>query len=269
MPRDVLLRRLFAGALLVCFGAAPASAEQVLLKQVGPPATYNPAGRAVDVLGITPGMSVDAVREILQKEYGGVNAIQENLGLEFRGVSVATQNYITRMTARKAGDDVVVWFGTPTTGNAVIEVTRQQIFPRTADAPMLTQVRKDLIERYGAPASAGPAVGTGEIQLMAWSYKGNQPSTCEASSCRADYNDGLSVGDMTNYQRAVRRGHELTVIGMLLASIGDPTRTSSVVTTVSDAATKLQTLDAAIKQMQEGATEKPSTPPAARRPSRH
>ena len=62
---------------------------------------------------------------------------------------------------------------------------------------------------------------------------------------------------MATYQRAVRRGNELVIIGMLLASIGDPTHASSVVTTVSDTATKLRTLDAAIKQMQAGATGKP------------
>ena len=45
------------------------------------------------------------------------------LGLEFRGVDVATQNYITRMTARKDGDDIVVWFATPTTGNDLNVIT--------------------------------------------------------------------------------------------------------------------------------------------------
>lgn len=267
MARHAPLRRwLLTAALLAASAvAAPALAERVMLKQVADPAVYHPAGRAIDVLGITPGMSPDAVRAILEKQYGAVKTVQENLGLEFRGVTVSTQNYITRMTARKGGDDVVVWFATPTTGNAVVEVTRQTTYGNAADAPFLTQARKDFSDRYGAPAFAGPAVGTGEIQLMAWSYKGDQPVSCQASSCRADLNDGLTVADLQSYQRAVRRGHELTIIGVLLASIRDPTRASSVVTTVSDAATKLRTLDAAIKQMQEAATTKP---PAESKPRR-
>ena len=68
---------------------------------------------------------------------------------------------------------------------------------------------------------------------------------------------------MAAYQKAVKSGHELTIIGMLLAGIGDPSRASSVVVTVSDAATKLRTLDLAVKQMQDGAVppHKPATPP--------
>jgi hypothetical protein len=255
-------RTLIAAALIAGLAASPARAEQVMLKQVSQPAAYHPAGHNIDVLGITPGMSPDAVHAILEKQYGAVNTIQENMGLEYRGVAVSTQNYITRMTAQKGSDDIVVWFATPTTGNGVVEVTRQTTYLTTAASPLLSQVRKDLSDQYGAPAFSGPAVGTGEIELMAWSYKGDQPGTCEASSCRADFNDGLTVADMSNYQRAVRRGHDLTIIGMLLAGIDDPNRASSVVTTVSDAATKLHTLDAAIKQMQDGATEKPK--PAAK-----
>lgn len=259
MARQAPLRSWFFPAALLASSllASAARADQVILKPVGPPATYHPAGRAIDVLGITPGMTPDAVRAILEKQYGAVDTIQENLGLEYRGVGVATQNYITRMTARKGGDDVTVWFATPTTGNAVVEVTRQMTYTAPADAPLLTQVRKDLTDHYGEPGFAGPAVGTGEIQLMAWSYKGDQPASCKASSCRADFNDGLSVADMESYQRAVRRGNDLVIVGMLLASISDSTRVSSVVVTVSDSATKLRTLDAALKQMQEGATEKP------------
>lgn len=259
MPREIQIGRVRAtllGALIAASLAAPAMAEQVMLKPAAPAAAYHPAGRKIDVLGIVPGMAPDAVRVILVQQYGNAKTIQENMGLEFRGVAVSTQNYITRMTARKGPDDIIVYFATPTTGNGVIEVTRQLTYTSVADAPLLSQVRKDLADQYGPPAFDGPAVGTGEIQLMAWSYKGDQPGACKASACRADFNDGLSVADLPTYQRAIRRGNELVIIGVLLASIADPTRASSVVTTVSDTATKLRTLEAALKQMQAGATEK-------------
>ena len=253
-PQLSLRRALFAVVLLA---ASPASAEQVMLRQTAQPTVYRPSGRAVDVLGISPGMAPDAVRAILEKQYGDVNTIQENMGLEYRGVVVATQNYITRMTARKGGDDIVVWFGTPTTGNSVVEVTRQLTFPNSTQAPFLAEVRKSMTDHYGPPAFTGPAVATGEVELMAWSYKGDQPSGCQLSSCRADFSEGLTVPDMPNYQRALRRGHDLTIIGMILAGMTDPNRASSVVNTVSDAATKERTLEAAIKQMQDGASPKP------------
>lgn len=258
------MRRALIAAALLLAALASANAQQVVLRPAGPPALYHPAGRAIDILGITPGMPPDAVRAILAKQYGDVRAIQENLGLEYRGVAVATQNYITQMTAQKGNDQIQVWFATPTTGNGVVEVTRQLTYLKPAEQPLLAQVRQELTDKYGPPAFAGPAVGTGEIELMGWAYKGDKPADCAHSSCRADLADGLTVADMGAYQKAIKSGHELTIIGMLLAGIGTPNRTSSVVTTVSDAATKFRTLDLAIKQMQAGAVEprKPAAKPA-------
>ena len=126
--------RCAAGLLALCLlvpGAA--AAATVTLKQVGPPGSYRPGGQSVDVLGITPGMAPDAARDILAKQYGNVVVTQNNLGLENRGIVVQTQNYVTQMTAQNDTDQAVVWFGTPTTGNGVVEVTRQLELPRRDD----------------------------------------------------------------------------------------------------------------------------------------
>ena len=240
---------LMFAALLAVIAASPAPAAELTLTKSADPASYQPTGRAVDVLGIAPGMTPDAVHAILEKRYGDATTQQDNMGLQFRGVVVATQPYVTKISARKDGDDITVWFATPATGNGVVEVSRQTTFFNPADAVDIDQARAELIAKYGPPAFDGLAVRTGEVRLVAWTYNGDKASPCPQSSCRAYLSEGLSVGDMANYRRAVRSGHDLTIVATLLASIANPKKATSVVVVVSDVATKLRTLEAALSQM--------------------
>ena len=230
-----------------------AAAATVTLKPVSPPGSYRPGGQPVDVLGITPGMAPDTVREILAKQYGNVVVTQNNLGLENRGVVVQTQNFVTQMTAQNDTDQAVVWFGTPTTGNGAVEVTRQLSYRDETSAPPMQEARAALIARYGKPAFDGSATGNGEVQLLAWSYHGNTPSPCPRSSCRMGLSEGLEVTNLPAYARAVKTGNDLTIVVTLLSGIADPSKASGMVVTMSDAATKLHSLEAAIAQMK-GAT---------------
>ncbi len=230
-------------------GVAMAAAATVTLKQASPPASYRPGGQPIDVLGITPGMGPDTVREILSKQYGAVVVTQNNLGLENRGSVVQTQNFVTEMTAQNDTDQAVVWFGTPTTGNGVVEVTRQLTYRDETAAPPMDQARTEFIAKYGKPGFDGSATGNGEVQLLAWSYHGNMPSPCPRSSCRMGLSEGLDIRNLPSYSRAIKTGNELTLVVTLLSGIADPSKASGMVVTLSDAATKFRTLDAAIAQM--------------------
>lgn len=246
---------LFLAALLVLGSwLAPAAAATVTLTPIGPPAAYRPPGRAVDVLGIVPGMSPDKVSAILKAAYGTVRTDQANLGLEYRGVAVATQPFVTRMVAEKDGDQVTVWFATPTTGNGVVEVSRQTNHFDPAQAPDLRQVRAELIAKYGPPASDQPGVGSGEIAVLAWSFNGNRPVSCPRSTCRSGVSEGLEIKNLPAYQQAVSTGHDLIIVATILTSTDNANRASSVVVAISDMASKQRTLDAAMQQMKAAAT---------------
>ena len=245
----------YATWLLTLCLVAPAfasAATPVTLTEIGKPATYKPGGRTMDVLGITPGMAPDAVRDILTKHYGNAIVTQEDLGIENRGVIVASQSYITRITAQKDTDETTVWFATPTTGNGVVEVTRQLSYRDETAAPPMQQVRAELIEHYGKPGFDGPAFGTGEVLLMAWSFRGDTPTPCPRSACRAQLSEGLDVRNLPAYRRSVKAGNDLTVVATLLSGIADPSRASGIVIVISDAATKFRTLDTAVSQLKAG-----------------
>jgi hypothetical protein len=265
------MRRVLLAGLVLSVGWAtnvtPAGAVSVTLTQAKPPATYHPSGHAVDVLGIAPGMGADAVRAIIAKQYGDVQVIQDTLGLESNGTSVTTQSFVTRMAAQKGSDQILVWFGTPTTGNGVVEVTRQLSYIGEGDAPELKQTRADLIARYGAPGFDGTAAGTDEILMLAWSFKGNTPTSCAASSCRSDLSEGVDIRGVNSYARAVRTGHELTIVATLLAGITDPNKAASIVVTISDAATKLVSLQTAVSQMRSAGKPAPAAKPDPAKPT--
>ncbi len=252
-----------AAKLLVALACLPVlvAAAPVTLTQVGQPATYKPGGRTVDVLGITPGMQPNDVRDILTKSYGNVVVTQDDLGLENHGVVVQTQNFVTRMTAQRDTDEVVVWFATPTTGNGVVEVTRQLSYRDETAAPPMQQAQAELIARYGPPGFNGPAVGTGEVRLLAWSFHGNTATPCPRSSCRNALSEGLDVRNLAAYGRSIKTGNELTVVVTLLSGIADPSRASGMVITMSDAATKFRTLEAAVSQMRVASTRKGTAKP--------
>ena len=241
-------------------GVAAAAAASVTLKQIGPPGSYRPGGQPIDVLGITPGMAPDTVRELLTKQYGNVVVTQNNLGLENRGYVVQTQNFVTEMTAQSDTDQATVWFGTPTTGNGVVEVTRQLSYRDETTAPPMQETRAQLIARYGKPGFDGSATGNGEVQLLAWSYHGNAASPCPRSSCRMGLSEGLDIRNLPAYSRAVKTGNELTLVVTLLAGIADPSKASGMVITMSDAATKFRTLEAAVAQMRSATTGHKSAP---------
>ena len=241
-------------------GVARAAATPIALTPVAKPAIYKPAGRPLELLGIAPGMTPDAVRDILTKAYGNAVVTQDDIGLDNRGVTAHSQPFISKIAAQRENDEIVVWFGTPTTGNGVVEVSRQLSFRDETAAPPMQQVRADLLERYGKPGFDGPAVGTGEVLLMAWSFNGDKPNPCPRSSCRAQLSEGLDVRNLPAYARSTKAGNDLTIVATLLSGISDPSKASGIVVVLSDAATKFRTLDAAIAQLRTATTRKGGQP---------
>ena len=241
-------------------GPVAAHAAPVTLTPVGPPAQYKIAGRSLDILGIAPGMAPDTVRDILTKAYGNATVTQDDLSVVDKGVTAESQPYTSRIAALKDGDQITVWFATPTTGNGVVEVSRELSFRDETAAPTMQQERAELLDKYGKAGSDAAAISSGEVQLMAWSYHGNAATPCPKSSCRAQLSEGLDPRNLPIYARAVKAGNDLTIVATLLSGIADSSRATGIVVVLSDAATKARTLDAALTQLKAGMARKGATP---------
>jgi hypothetical protein len=203
------------------------------------------------------------VAPLLAKRYGQVRAYQDKLGIEYRGTIVFAEAYTTKMTAEKGLERATVLFGTPTTGNGVVEVSVQTDYFDAANGPKLAQVQAELVAKYGVPADS-PASPTPNVTTVVWSYTTDKAVPCPHASCRADVSEGLEVPNLGAYNRATRSGHPLIIVASLLSSTENADLAASVVVRVSDAATKARTLEAAIAQMKQAATEAGSESAAER-----
>ena len=250
------MRRITLLVAIIILAASAARAEPVTLTQVGQPAQYRIGGRSPDILGIEPGMSPDTVRDILTRIYGNATVTQDDISLDNRGAIAESQNFTTRIAALKDGDQITVWFATPTTGNGVVEVSRELSFRDETAAPTMKQERAELVDKFGKPGFDGAAVGTGEVQLMAWAFHGDKAVPCPRSSCRGQLSEGLDPRNLPIYARAVKAGNDLTIIATLLSGIADPSRATGIVVVLSDAATKARTVGAALSQLRAVPTRK-------------
>ncbi|HYZ61773.1 MAG TPA: hypothetical protein VE650_04910 [Acetobacteraceae bacterium] len=267
--------------LAVLLLAAPAGAAEMKITQAAPPAVYKVEGRAIDVLGITPGMTAEQVRPILEKQYGAVQEQTDALGLNYRGTAVESQKYLVTLRARKDDDQIVVRFGTPATGNAVVEVSRQLAYPNGPAAPAVDAVRESLVKQYGPPSAQSSPVTSGALTLQDWAYKDNKPVRCANASCRISGSEGMGPQDLESFRRAVASGRQLLITATILSSTSDPKRAATTWIVVSDMQTKARTLEEGLKQLQaaasaenkrtsaaEGASEGEESPAPARPPRR-
>lgn len=229
--------------------ATPAAAATVTLREVSKPVVYTLPGRATDVLGVSPGMDAETVRQILTKKYGEVNEQRESLAIARAGSETQTQPFVTSMTGQSGGDQTTVRFGTPATGGGVVEVSRQTYHFDPAQAPDISQLRAEFIGKYGPPAAERAATSTGALTIQEWAFDGAKPVDCNKFPCRASELEGLSVVNLPAYRQAVRTGHHLLITTLMLAATTDPRRAATVWVTVNDVAGKLRTLEAALQQM--------------------
>lgn len=255
-------RRLATVLMSLGLLASPAGAATFLLREVSKPAIPKLPGRVFDVLGIAPGMDQETVRQILKKEYGEFREQRDTMGIGMRGVAVESQPFVTTMSAQKGGDQITVWFGNPTTGGGVVEVSRQTNYFDPAKAPDINQLRAEFAQRFGPPADERAATSSGELVIQDWAFEGTKVVGCKTFPCASKDLEGLDIKQMEAYQRAVRTGHHLVITTAMLATTTDPRRASTVWVTINDLATKVRTLESAMSQMKSAASSRHGGKPA-------
>lgn len=143
------------------------------------PAVY--PGISLDVLGIKPGMNVEAVKRILVSHYKSApRAISSKATLVYKTLSLSSQPYVGELVENKDSNDIMdVWFGSPATGNTVIGIYRRLQFSENT-APQISQLIAALDKKYGPETNMGPNNGG----RMRW-YFGQHSviRSCSNGSC--------------------------------------------------------------------------------------
>lgn len=156
----------------------PAGVPRFTLIKTANPVIPSYPGLSVDILGIKPGMSVKAVEAALRAAYPKLNPQgQPNPSIDWATTSVPSggpvplqsQRYVGDMSASKPNDHIQIYFGTPTTGNTVVSVTRQIQFPTKRSEPTLKQILSALDKKYGRE-TVPSRDRSSEGELVNWDY---------------------------------------------------------------------------------------------------
>ena len=224
-------------------------------------------GVSLDVLGVKPGMSLDAARKVLIANYHSKPTSQSGqLSLTYKSVNMTSQPFVTSLTVSdKQGGSMTVYFGTSATGNKVVEVDRVLVFPDPKSAPTVAAVRAALDKKYGPETKT--ELDEYEDWLF-WSFG----KTGHASSCskkrQCDFANGApqcSGSTYAIYNKEMSSGDYVYIQVGLSKSGQDTSRSSKLTIFLSDQADKYISCNAASKQIHAAAVaayKKESTPGA-------
>jgi hypothetical protein len=218
---------------------------------------------SLDILGVKPGMSLDAARKALIANYHVQPASQSaSMSLTYRTVNMSSQTYVTSLTVHdKQGGSMKVHFGTPATGNTVVQVDRVIMFPDVKKAPTVAAVRAALDKKYG-PESWSDSHGA----YLFWAFdKSGHASPCAKNhSCGAG--DGCGSASAAIYKRELASGDYVYIQVDVGSSGEDPSRMYSLTIYLNNEADKAISCNAASRQINAAAVaayKKESTPGAA------
>ena len=223
-----------------------------LLQKTADPVSTRYPGTSLDVLGIRPGMNVDAVKRQLISFYKSApRSTTDTVALDYRNIIVATsQPYISSLTDHnKSGtDQITVQFGNEATGDTVISVERTLTF--SADTgPKFNGIRTALEKKYGVPTTSGGA------DQPIWLFGQNDRlKSCPRTgcSCSADLvrETGSSLAtEIDDAKEVVSTSGHACVEATISRLLSDNLRASQLVVLLSDPADVLLNAQEARRQM--------------------
>ncbi len=245
----MIWRKLTFGVIAIALiWTSSAFAEQMTIKKTANPIAVAYPGVSIDILGVKPGMSVDAVKKVLIANYHSQPTSTSALtSMTYRTVNVSSQTYVTSLKVQdKHGGSMTVYFGGPATGNTVVEVDRVLVFPDVKKAPTVAAVRAALDKKYG-PESWTTAHGA----YIKWAFgkSGHTRSCSNGWICEAGGSFNPDPLDCARYKREMSSGDYVTVQADLSTSGQDSSRLYNLTMYLSDEADKAISCNAISKQI--------------------
>lgn len=183
-------------ALLVATAAMAAEYTPAVLLQPEPTLVE---GRNLDILGITTGMTPDAVRAWYSETYPDetFNEAVTSIQIRHEGISVATVPFVNGLYTKsrsgghddkEATEEFRFSFTGPASGNQLVQARRIVSFPSAANAPFIDDVVAGLLQKYGEPTERDDKFNGVDLE---WRFKSGAPHVCQYG-CMA--RDGYQIG---------------------------------------------------------------------------
>lgn len=243
--------------------------DTMTLKKSVAPVPANYPGVSLDILGIKPGMSLQAVEHIMASKYKSKpSATSGKADFVYKSIDMNSQPFVTDLSGGNNEDSIDVSLGTPATGNTVVGVSRVLQFsenPKTE--PTLKAVYAALDKKYG-PETPPSRYWTGNGIEITWVFgEHGMRKSCTRSSCYCpsstftapNWQTLLAPNEPSQDQGkdAYSEGTYACVVADISTTSGDPThlndRVSQLNVNVDDPADKVLTIKEAGKQLRAAA----------------
>lgn len=224
-----------AAALCVLI-AGPAHANDPIAPEILYPQQERAiSNRAIDIIGMVPGMDSDAIRAILEKSFEAseISTRNSSLSVSINQVRVRTVDFLSSLQARKRGEGVDALFVGPSGQSQAYQIMRGVQYSDNLSAPTMATMEAALIEKYGQPSRRSTPY-SGTVRLV-WGYKDDQQVDCilpngrEVSGCYA-YGSNISQSALAS-QREI---FDLVIDAEINAFNGDRDKVRTYQVTVVD-----------------------------------
>ena len=207
-------QKLFSSAVLVSLcglilgNAHAADVPRFEPKVIVAPQIFTVPARSIDILGISPGMTVDEVKALLSKALpgGSFSEPSASIQINFRGANIRTTDFTNYLTDTRAdngtGNDETVFasFSGPASGNQNIGLRRQINYREVLRAPSVADVRQSLLAKYGQPSQLSSVNGS---YYYLWSYSKGSFVTCTPmmimTECRQNESQNYDIPQLSRY----------------------------------------------------------------------
>lgn len=214
-------------------------------KIADPVATTFP-GRSVDVLGVAPGMTVDAVTAAMAEKLPGAKKSIESvsIGMNYKGAEIRLQEYDAKILFAGSSDIMTVFFASPVIGSPVVGVIRNADFPDPFKAPTVAATVEALTAKYGKPSARRDDE---KLLTLEWMLTGKGDFACPIMGSRklplCPATASPAEKDLHNALKAAKAEVKVAISASLFHK-ADADKLSSMTVVVDDFAKRLQGSDA-------------------------
>lgn len=246
----VMNARMTVAAVLVFFGASGlAGAQEVVLTpaKTTDPVVHHIAGQAIDIDGLTTGLTAEAAKTALSAAKTGfalssrtASPVVEAGGKSYR-LAEAPAALVAYSKATK--ERVELRFASPVTGSPVVAIRKRLSYAKTG-APTVDSVVSGLLARYGTPSADATKK---DARILTWMVPEQGRFVCPANEKRkapvCPAKVGLGNGAKGNAAKALQAGVRLG-IEAVVAHEENGDAVTSVAVTVDDYANRQASDDA-------------------------
>ncbi len=249
-------RKLAFGVIAIALiWTSSAFADQMTITQTAKPIEFAYPGVSLDILGIKPGMSVDAAQKAANSFYKSDSTPfvpTDTWPYSYKSVTVFSQKYLSGggESTRLNQDSLNIHFGSPATGNVVLGVGRVVYFHQKT-APKVKEIVAALVKKYG-PATSNDGKGD-----LVWYFgKGGFLKAFSGDGSCASPGDTLDTSErftLRHDQGLLSQGIYVCIGAEVVSQLLDNSRAETLNITINSPAERVLDETQAVKQLRAAA----------------